>query len=179
MDTFGSMGNLAYGFTRQAGEVSGITTSLDPNDWSPSYAIADTMSFADDRFLLTIGARQQSLEGETFDYNTGERLSKYDESKLTPVGGIVYKPGETISLAGNRMRVAEVEFAFRIGRTLAPRDTPYRSGEVLDAIDALPAPIAAFNLSTVVLSTPGVSIAVIIFAIYNLFAVVSPAPLNL
>lgn len=59
-----------------------------------------------------------------------------------PLGGRIFAdrihaPGETISLAGNRMRVAEVEFAFRIGRTLAPRDTPYRSGEVLDAVDAL------------------------------------------
>ncbi|HSG91924.1 MAG TPA: TonB-dependent receptor [Pseudomonadales bacterium] len=66
-----------------------------------SYAIADTMSFADDAFLLTIGARQQNIQGETFDYNTGDRLSKYDESKVTPVGGIVYKPNETVSLYAN------------------------------------------------------------------------------
>jgi iron complex outermembrane receptor protein len=66
-----------------------------------SYAIADTMSFADDRFLLTIGARQQNIQGENFDYNTGNKVSKYDESKVTPVGGIVYKPSETLSLYAN------------------------------------------------------------------------------
>ena len=66
-----------------------------------SYAIADTMSFADDKFLLTIGARQQNIQGESFDYNSGDRLSKYDESKVTPVGGIVYKPSDTISVYAN------------------------------------------------------------------------------
>jgi iron complex outermembrane receptor protein len=66
-----------------------------------SYAIADTMSFIDDRLLVTIGARQQNIQGENFDYNTGDRYSKYDESKATPVGGIVYKPSETLSLYAN------------------------------------------------------------------------------
>lgn len=59
-----------------------------------------------------------------------------------PLAGRIYAdcvdaPGASISLAGNRMRVAEVEFAFRIGRTLAPRGSPWRSDEVLDAVEAL------------------------------------------
>ncbi|MCM5571960.1 fumarylacetoacetate hydrolase family protein [Burkholderiaceae bacterium FT117] len=59
-----------------------------------------------------------------------------------PLGGRIFAdrihaPGDTVSLAGNRMRVAEVEFAFRIGRTLEPRDAPWRSGELLEAVDAL------------------------------------------
>ncbi|TXL65904.1 2-keto-4-pentenoate hydratase [Zeimonas arvi] len=59
-----------------------------------------------------------------------------------PLGGRIFAdrvhaPGDRIALAGNRMRVAEVEFAFRMGRTLAPRDAPWRSGEVLDAVEAL------------------------------------------
>jgi iron complex outermembrane receptor protein len=84
-------------FTGGSLSSPGVTYTTD----TTSYALADTMSFADDTFLLTLGVRQQSLEGETFDYNTGDRLSKYDESKLTPVGGIVYKPVETISLYAN------------------------------------------------------------------------------
>ncbi|MFP5406867.1 MAG: 2-keto-4-pentenoate hydratase [Gammaproteobacteria bacterium] len=59
-----------------------------------------------------------------------------------PLGGRlfadrVHAPGAILSLAGNRMRVAEVEFAFRIGRALAPRREEYRTAEVLDAVDAL------------------------------------------
>lgn len=43
----------------------------------------------------------------------------------------------TFSLAGNGMLVAEPEFAFRMGRTLAPRAQPYSVAEVLAAVDTL------------------------------------------
>jgi 2-keto-4-pentenoate hydratase len=49
----------------------------------------------------------------------------------------VLADGATTSLTGNAMRVAEVEFAFRMGRNLAPRQTPYGQDEVLDAIASL------------------------------------------
>jgi iron complex outermembrane receptor protein len=66
-----------------------------------SYAIADTMSFSDGRFLVTVGAREQNIESETFDYNTGASNSHYDESKVTPVGGIVFRPSESLSFYVN------------------------------------------------------------------------------
>jgi 2-keto-4-pentenoate hydratase len=46
----------------------------------------------------------------------------------------VYAPGATIPLAGNRMLVAELEFAFRFARDLPPRAEPYGQAEVLDAV---------------------------------------------
>ena len=49
----------------------------------------------------------------------------------------VLQPGEAPSLKGNHMAVAEPEFAFRIGKTLAPRERPYDRDEVLDAVAAL------------------------------------------
>jgi iron complex outermembrane receptor protein len=66
-----------------------------------SYAIADSLRFADGRFLLTVGVREQNLENETFDYNTGDRVSHYDESKATPVGGLVFRPSESLSFYAN------------------------------------------------------------------------------
>ncbi|MBL8384085.1 MAG: fumarylacetoacetate hydrolase family protein [Burkholderiales bacterium] len=45
--------------------------------------------------------------------------------------------GTEISLAGNRMRVAEGEFAFRIGQDLAPRPHAYTREEVAAAVAAL------------------------------------------
>lgn len=51
--------------------------------------------------------------------------------------GMVDDDGATVSLTGNLMRVAEPEFAFRFGRTLAPRGEPYTVEEVMDAVDAL------------------------------------------
>lgn len=66
-----------------------------------SYAIADTMSFMRDMVLVTLGARQQNIKGQTFDYNSGASLSDYNESKVTPVGGIVFKPNGQISVYAN------------------------------------------------------------------------------
>jgi 2-keto-4-pentenoate hydratase len=43
----------------------------------------------------------------------------------------------SFSLAGNGMRVIEAEFAFRMGRTLAPRTQPYSVDEVLAAVESL------------------------------------------
>ncbi|EDP64003.1 putative hydratase [alpha proteobacterium BAL199] len=49
----------------------------------------------------------------------------------------VHAPGTTVSLAGNRMRVAELEFAFRFARDLPPRAEPYTQAAVLDAVATL------------------------------------------
>lgn len=49
----------------------------------------------------------------------------------------VHKPGTVVPLLKNRMRVAEPEFAFRFGRTLAPRATPYSVDEVMAAVESL------------------------------------------
>jgi 2-keto-4-pentenoate hydratase len=45
--------------------------------------------------------------------------------------------GGVASMAGNDMRVAEPEFAFRMRSDLSPRPNPYSVAEVLDAVDTL------------------------------------------
>ncbi len=49
----------------------------------------------------------------------------------------VVPAGATLSLAGNRMAVAEPEFAFRMGDTLAARGQPYAVDEVMAAVASL------------------------------------------
>ena len=49
----------------------------------------------------------------------------------------VFADGATLAWGGNRMRVAEAEFAFRLGRTLPAREQAYDMAEVLDAVAAL------------------------------------------
>jgi 2-keto-4-pentenoate hydratase len=49
----------------------------------------------------------------------------------------VIADGGTVSMAGNEMRVAEPEFAFRMRVDLPPRATPYTVQQVLDAVDTL------------------------------------------
>ncbi|NIR38163.1 MAG: hydratase [Actinobacteria bacterium] len=45
--------------------------------------------------------------------------------------------GAELVLGANIMRVAEPEFAFRLGRTLGPGDGPYEVDTVMGAVDAL------------------------------------------
>jgi 2-keto-4-pentenoate hydratase len=49
----------------------------------------------------------------------------------------VLGPGAVVPLEGNAMRVAEVEFAFRMSRDLPPRATPYTLDEVMGAVGSL------------------------------------------
>jgi 2-keto-4-pentenoate hydratase len=49
----------------------------------------------------------------------------------------VLPEGGTASMAGNEMRVAEPEFAFRMQKDLPPRSAPYSVQQVLDAVGTL------------------------------------------
>jgi iron complex outermembrane receptor protein len=67
-----------------------------------SYALADTMSFLDDRVLLTLGARHQTVESQNYNYATHlPSGSLYNESAVTPVAGLVVKPLSNLSLYAN------------------------------------------------------------------------------
>jgi 2-keto-4-pentenoate hydratase len=49
----------------------------------------------------------------------------------------VVASGATLPLKTNLMRVAEIEFAFRLARDLAARAKPYTTDEVMSAVDSL------------------------------------------
>ena len=66
-----------------------------------SLALADMMSFLDGRLLVTAGARYQTIDTRSYDYNTGAPLSAYEGDAVTPVFAMVYKPIEQISLYAN------------------------------------------------------------------------------
>ncbi|HKE92777.1 MAG TPA: TonB-dependent siderophore receptor [Povalibacter sp.] len=66
-----------------------------------SVALADMLSFLDGEFLLTLGARHQTIKTRTFDYNTGAEVSSYDESRVTPIAALVYKANDHVSVYGN------------------------------------------------------------------------------
>jgi 2-keto-4-pentenoate hydratase len=53
------------------------------------------------------------------------------------LSGTVIAEGGTASMAGNEMRVAEPEFAFRMAADLPPRSSPYSVQQVLDAVATL------------------------------------------
>lgn len=61
-----------------------------------SIAVADTMSFFNDRFLLTLGLRDQTINQKSVNGSTA-----YDASAVTPLVGLVFKPAQNISVYGN------------------------------------------------------------------------------
>ncbi|MEC5397559.1 TonB-dependent receptor [Uliginosibacterium sp. H1] len=56
-----------------------------------SVALADTLSFAQDKYLLTLGARKQRVRSKNFAVS-GAVLSSYDEQALTPAVAFVARP---------------------------------------------------------------------------------------
>ncbi|WP_029146804.1 TonB-dependent receptor [Methylophilus sp. 5] len=63
-----------------------------------SYALADTLSFLDDKVQVTLGARHQRVEQQSYLFATTD---PYDKKALTPVAGVVFKLQENISLYAN------------------------------------------------------------------------------
>jgi iron complex outermembrane receptor protein len=74
-------------------EVERIKTS--------SLALADTLSLAQDRVLLTLGVRQQTIQDTNYNYNTGAQETTYDKTRTTPVVGVVFKASNSVSVYAN------------------------------------------------------------------------------
>ncbi|WP_427184639.1 TonB-dependent siderophore receptor [Bordetella bronchialis] len=66
-----------------------------------SIALTDTLSFANDMLLITGGLRDQRVVLDNYSTTTGARTSSYDESAVSPLAGIVFKPVSNVSLYGN------------------------------------------------------------------------------
>jgi iron complex outermembrane receptor protein len=66
-----------------------------------SFAVADTMSFFNERFLVTLGARHQSLAQESFRAPPPNTYVSYESSRTTPLVGLVFKPMKNVSIYAN------------------------------------------------------------------------------
>lgn len=91
-----------------------------------SLGLANTLSFAQDQILLTVGARHQKIRDFGFNFNTGEQESGYDRSETTPVAGIVVKPMSNLSLYAN--------YAEGLTRGPVAGGTVSNTGQVFDPI---------------------------------------------
>lgn len=76
--------------------------TLSSTTQTSSVALADTLAFAGDRVLLTLGARHQTIETRSFSRSTGAQLGATNEaSRVTPAAGLVYKATGQLSLYAN------------------------------------------------------------------------------
>ncbi|QWG13383.1 hydratase [Bradyrhizobium sediminis] len=115
---------------RAGTKLEGLETSLRPRDRSEAYAIQ--------------AAIENHSTGSLFGWKiaaTSEAGQKHINVDGPMAGRIlretVIADGGTASMAGNEMRVAEPEFAFRMQMDLPPRAAAYTVRDVLDAVDTL------------------------------------------
>ena len=119
--TVRSRSENAYAFSNFAGFASDLYAPVDVAPPTPDFfvggslsdpnvtervenssvAVADMVSFLDGRLLATVGVRYQSIETQTYDYNTGAFASGYEGDATTPAFALVYKPTEWASLYAN------------------------------------------------------------------------------
>jgi len=66
-----------------------------------SFAVGDTLGFLNDRLLLTLGARYQKLDTQSFGYTTGVPAPAYGADRTSPLAGVVYKFTDTLSAYAN------------------------------------------------------------------------------
>ncbi|MCP2072413.1 UNVERIFIED_ORG: iron complex outermembrane receptor protein [Pseudomonas lini] len=83
-----------------------VITRSDPKVYTENHysgvALSDTLGFFDDRLLLTLGARWQRVEVD--DWSNGVKgRTAYDEVKVSPSGGILFKATDKLSLYANYM----------------------------------------------------------------------------
>jgi 2-keto-4-pentenoate hydratase len=115
----------------QAGRVmASLPGDMRPSTRSEGYAIQARLEARTSQPLFGWKIAATSAAGQTHINVKGPMAGRILAER-------VVANGATVSLANNRMRVAEPEFAFRMGRTLAPRATPYGVEEVMAAVASL------------------------------------------
>jgi iron complex outermembrane recepter protein len=63
--------------------------------------VADTLSVLDDHLQLTVGARNQRIAAQQFDFLKSVQTANYDKERTSPSVGLVIKPVDHLSLYAN------------------------------------------------------------------------------
>lgn len=116
---------------RQAGEViDALPEALRPRDAAAGHAIQAALPEVAGQPAVGWKIAATSAAGQAHIQVDGPLAGRI-------LAGFVEPMGATLSLFGNRMRVVEPEFAFRLGADLPPRAAPYALAEVLAAVASL------------------------------------------
>lgn len=115
---------------RAGTKLAGLKQELRPSDRAEAYAIQKRIENYSNGKLFGWKIAATSEAGQKHINVEGPMAGRILCETVIPDGG-------TASMAGNEMRVAEPEFAFRMAADLPPRTTPYSVQEVLDAVGTL------------------------------------------
>ncbi len=109
---------------------AGMPEALRPTTRNEGYAVQAAMAELQGNPVLGWKIAATSIDGQKHIGVDGPLAGRLFADR-------VLQNGTEMALDGNLMRVAEIEFAFRFGRTLPPRTEAYLMHEVLDAIDSV------------------------------------------
>jgi 2-keto-4-pentenoate hydratase len=116
---------------RQSGTViDALPSALRPGDIFAGHAIQAALPAVADRPVVGWKIAATSAAGQAHIQVDGPLAGRILDCFVQPIGA-------TLSLTGNRMRVVEPEFAFRMGSALPLRATPYTVDEVVTATASL------------------------------------------
>jgi len=115
---------------RAGTKLGNLDASQRPRDRAEGYAIQAEIERMSAAKLFGWKIAATSEAGQKHISVDGPMVGRILAETVIPNGG-------TAAMAGNEMRVAEPEFAFRMNRDLSPRSQPYTVAEVLDAVGTL------------------------------------------
>lgn len=115
---------------RAGTKIAGLDADQRPRDRVEGYAIQAAIEKYSSDHLFGWKIAATSDAGQKHINVDGPIAGRILAETVLPDGG-------TASMAGNEMRVAEPEFAFRMAKDLPSRSTPYTMQQVLDAVDTL------------------------------------------
>ncbi len=115
---------------RAGTKLAGLEEALRPRNRAEAYAVQEKIESHSKAKLFGWKIAATSEAGQKHINVDGPMAGRILSETVIPDGG-------TASMAGNEMRVAEPEFAFRMAADLPPRSQPYAVREVLDAVGTL------------------------------------------
>lgn len=111
--------------------LKGLPSHLRPATITQGYEIQSNLESISKSPLWGWKIAATSAHGQQHINSDRPLAGRYLAERVTPYG-------EKPSLEGNHMRVAELEFVFRVGKDIAPRQGGnWEMQEVMDAVDAL------------------------------------------
>lgn len=122
--------DLLTGKLREGRQVDNLPEPLRPATRAEAYRIQSALETHSDRPVAGWKIAATSAAGQAHINVDGPLAGRIFAERLL-------SNGDTVPLDGNNMRVAELEFAFRLGRDLPPRDGGYGIFEVQQAVASL------------------------------------------
>lgn len=135
-------GNLLWDCWQNGRRLPSIPEDVRPQTRDEGYAVQATLESRSAAPLFGWKIAATSVAGQAHINVTGPLAGRLLHERVTDLSAVarsakVEDATAELPFGVNHMKVAEAEFAFRMGRDLAPRAQPYSVDEVLDAVATL------------------------------------------